>query len=206
MLQITQLSSVPSIGALLGSRGNQELLNSINRSLGSNSFFGSNDDRYGHQHQNFVTKFIEPIRQANSMVCNLGNRLINDNYFRPLTTPEELGACPPCMMPSLLTYDPLYKLLKQGRTTGWGYTPESLVDAREQYKRLVETNGTIWYETASPNLKDNNEFWDEDTVHYGIDPILTFEDRIAIEQTREYIEQILRDTELDPCDPTELRG
>lgn len=205
MLQITQLSEVPSIGALLGSRGSQELLSSINRSLGTNAFFGSNDDRYGQQHQNFVTKFIDPIRQANSMVCNLGARLVDNNYFRPLTTAEELGACPPCMMPALLTHEPLYKLFKQGRVTGWGYAPDSLTDAKEQYTRLVETNGTIWYETGSKNLRDN-EFWDETTIHYGIDPELTFEDRLAIEETRDYIDQILKESEMDPTAPTELRG
>lgn len=206
MLQITQLNEVPSVGALLGGRGSQELLNSINRSLGTNSFFGSNDDRYGHQHQNFVTKFIEPIRKANSMITNLSDRLVNNNYFRPLTTPEELNACPPCMMPSLLTHEPLYKLFRQGRVTGWGYVPEALVDAKEQYTRLVETNGTIWYETGSTNLRDNDEFWDETTVHYGIDPMLTFEDRIAIEETREFIDKILKESEMDPCALTELRG
>lgn len=205
MLQITQLNDVPSVGALLGSRGSQELLSSINRSLGSNAFFGSNDDRYGHLHQNFVTKFIEPIRRANSMICDLSARLVNNDYFRSLTTPDELRACPPCMMPSLLTHEPLYNLFRQGRVNGWGYVPEAFVDAREQYKRLVETNGTVWYETSSPNLKDG-EFWDETTIHYGIDPQISFEDRIAIEETRDYIDKILRESEMDPTDLDELRG
>lgn len=205
MLEITQLATTPSLGALLGHRGGQELLQTINRNLGSNAFFGSNEDRYGQQHQNFVNKFIEPIRQVNRMVCDIGHRLVNNDYFRPLTTPEDLGACPPCMMPSLLTHEPVFKLLKQGRICGWGYTPEMLTDAKEQYTRLVETNGTIWYETESSNLKDN-EFWEETTIHYGIDPDLSIEDRIAIEETREYINKVLKETELDPTMLSELRG
>lgn len=205
MLEITQLSTTPSLGALLGHRGGPQLLESINRSLGSNAFFGSNDDRYGRQHQNFVSKFIEPIRQVNRMVCDIGNRLVNNDYFRPLTTPEDLSACPPCMMPSLLTHEPLYRLVRQGRVSAWGYTPEALTDAKEQYTRLVETNGTIWYETDSPNYKDD-DYWEETTIHYGIDPELSIEDRLAIEATREYIDQILKETELDPTLLTELRG
>lgn len=206
MLQITQLSELPSVGALLGHRGNHELLSSINRNLGSNAFFGSNDDRYGHQHQNFVTKFIEPIRKANSLIQDLGARLVNDDYFRPLTNSDDLSKCPPCMMPSLLTHEPLYKLFRQGRVCGWGYTPESLVDAKEQYTRLVETNGTVLYETNSPHLKDNDEYWDETTIVYGIDPELSFESILAIEETRAYIDKILKETELDPTMLTELRG
>lgn len=205
MLTITHLSDVPSVGALLGSKGTQELITTINRSLGSNSFFGSENDRFGHLHKSFVSKYIEPIRAVNRQVSAIGTRLVSKDYFRSLTTPDDLESCPPCMMPALLTHEPVYNLLQQGRITGWGYTPESLTDAREQYTRLIEKNGVIWYGIDKPNEEDG-EYWCRTEIIYGVDPVLTPEDRIAVEETRDYIDEILRTTELDPTMPSELRG
>lgn len=203
-IQISQLSTVPSLGALLGGRGNQELLNSINKSLGSTNFFGSSDDRFGMQHNSFVTKFIEPIRQANRQLCDISTRLINTNTYRALVSEDDLASCPPCMMEPILTYEPIFKLLKQGRIEGWGFTPESLVDSRDTWHRLIDTNGTIWYGIQKPN--DDKEYRDEDTFFYGVDPYISPDDRIAIEETRDYIDKVLRETDLDPTAPSCLRG
>ena len=203
-IQISQLGSVPTLGALLGNRGNQELLNSINKSLGSTNFFGSSNDRFGIQHNNFVSRFIEPIRQANRKLFDISSKLVNANIYRSLTSEEELRSCPPCMMEPILTYEPVFKLLKQGRIEGWGYTADSLVDSRDTWSRLIDTNGTIWYGIQKPN--DEKEYRDEDTFFYGVDPYITPDDRIAIEETRDYIDKVLKETELDPTNIDYLRG
>lgn len=203
-LQITQIDAIPSVGSLLGSRGNTELLNSINKTLGSSNFFGTSNDRYGSQYNSFITKFIEPIRQASNKLYDISSRLIAQNVYRPLTTEEDLQNCPPCMMEPILTYEPVYKLLRQGRVDGYGIKYESLADSKEMWDRLIETNGTIWYGIQVPN--ENKEYRDEDTFEYGIDPYITAEDREYIEMTRDYVNSILKTTELDPTAPGFLRG
>ena len=203
-IQITDLSAVPSVGALLGSRGNAELLQAINRNLGSTSFFGSTDDKYAAQHRSFIQRFIDPIREANRQIVNLSTRLVSADMYKPLLTPEDLRNCPPCMMVPILTYQPVYTLLKQGRISGWGYEPENLTDAVEQFDRLIDTNGVINYGIDKPN--SDNEYRDVDVFVYGIDPDITFEDRCAIEETREYVDKILNESELDPTDIDYLRG
>ena len=203
-LQITSIDAIPSIGSLLGSRGNTELLNSINKTLGNSNFFGSNTDRYSQVHNSFITKFIEPIRMANNKLFDISSRLIAQNVYRPLLCEEDLKQCPPCMIEPILTHEPMYKLLRQGRIDGYGIKYESLVDSKEMWDRLIETNGTIWYGIQEPN--DDNEYHDEDTFEYGIDPYITAEDREYIEMTRDYVDHILKTTELDPSAPGFLRG
>ena len=204
MIQITQLDAVPSTSSLLGARGTNELISSINKSLGATSFFGSENDRYAQQHKSFMTNYIEPIRRANAQIFNISNRLVNRDCIRPLTTNKDLSECPPCMMPALLTYEPVYKLLGQGRISGWGYEYDNLRSAKEQYDRLIEKNGVCYY--GMDEVADDGDYWSETTIYHGSDPELSIEDRIAIQDTRDFIEKILKDTELDPTSLSDLRG
>lgn len=204
MLQITSLDTTPSIGALLGSRGNTELISSINRTLGTNQFFGSSEDRFSSQHKAFISKFIEPIRQANVRVAQISNRLVNRDFIHPLLCEEDLRSIPPCMTIPILTFDPVYSLLKQGRIEGWGYTSDRLSSAKEQYDRLIVTNGAINY--GIDKAQEDGSFAEKTEFWYGIDPELSLEERCDIEDTRDFVEKILRDTELDPTNLDELRG
>lgn len=203
MLQITQLDSVPSIGSLLGSRGTRELMNTVGKSLGSSAFFGSSNDRFSKIHNTFIRNYVEPIRRAHAQMVSLSSKLIDQDYIRILNTEKDLETCPPCMMIPILTYEPVWTLLRQGRICGYGYTSDELVDEKEVYDRLIDTNGVVdWSE--GPN--SDGEYWAYETIDWLKDPELTFEERIMIQETREYIEKFLKDTDLDPTCPTELRG
>lgn len=203
MLNISELNSVPSMGALLGSRGSDELLASINTSLGASSYFGSSFDRYSDQHNFFMTRFVEPIRQANRTVSQISNFLLNRDVFKPIEDEEDLRTIPPCMMLPVLTHKPLSKLLTQGRIEGWGYTSEDVASVDKMYNRLLRTNGTV--DLSTTRFDKDGAYWSVET-YYTTDPKITFEDRISVEATERYIDKVLKDTLLDPTNLDELRG
>ena len=202
-MQITELSGIPTMGALLGSRGDAQLVNHINKMTGSN-YFGSQNDRYAAQYNNFLSTYIEPIRRANNEIRIAVERLQKPDTIRRVDTYEGLREIPPAMMIPTVTYGPLFTLLRQGRVDGWGFNPEWLEDEKETYDRLIETNGVIDF-SEEPDGEEPDTY----LHHFEIDmadPEISHEDRIFIMQTREFIQKILDDTDLDPTDLDNIRG
>ena len=203
-LNITSLPSIPSMSALLGSKGDTALLQSINKISGS-SYFGSNTDRYAPQYNNFIKKFVDPIRIANNAIQAVASRLNNLDEIRPIQTEEDLRNLPPCMMLPVITDDRVYSLLRQGRIDGWGFSPEYLEDEKEMWDRLIDKNGVIDIGEEDPEGDDPEIYVERYEIDLH-DPELTHEDRIHLMETREYVRKILDTTDLDPTDMDNLRG
>ncbi len=204
-IHITELSAVPTMGALLGTQGHTALLQQISK---TGNYFGSEGDRYNTQYRSFITNYIEPIRQANNAIRVASQRIANVDAIRPITTYEDLRNIPPSMMVPVLTCDPVYSLLKQGRIDGWGHLAEDLVDEKEMWDRLIDTNGVVDF-SEEPEVNEDGET-DVFVQHFEWDifedPDLEHEDRMSLMDTRMFVRRVLEETNLDPTDLDNLRG
>ena len=206
MLQITQLGRVPSMSALLGAQGSQKLLEHINPQMG-NSYFGSTVDKYQSQYNNFLTTYIEPIREANAFIKIAVDKLYDVDTIRPIETYDDLRNIPSSMVLPLLTYNPLYKLLKQGRIDGWGFIADNLEDTKESMDRLIDKNGTVELMFDEPIRSENgvdtyvasSEVWSYETPY-------SLEEREYIWNARTFIQKVLDETDLDPTNIDQMRG
>lgn len=190
-----------SAGSLLGTSGTQALINSINDSLGSSSFFGSVHDAYRDIRNSFMENIVRPIQQATQVMQSAVNILLNPDIYRPLTNSEDLRAIPPCMFEPILMHPPVRSLLEQGRISGFGYDPRYLPQ-EDVYGRLINNgcvNGVLDHIEADGGVDLYYE-WRSD------DPQLGFDEIEALEQTRRFIDELLATTNLDPTDVTEERG
>jgi len=210
VLGITSLNAVPSIGALLGSRGSDELIRAINHNLGSASYFGSSNDRFSHLQNQFMDMYVRPIKQANSLISTCTDRFLGkEDTYRVVDTIAKFKDVPPCMQLPIVTYDPLYNLLKKGAIVGYGYDADEITEQKEMFDRLCYHNGHVDY--ADDNVYKRDEelnFTYVEEVHEfkGTDIELTPDQISFIQDTRAAIDHLLKETELDLTYPTELRG
>ena len=147
MLYITDLDAIPSLGDLVGVRGDRALIEDINRATGASSYFGSDRDRFRDNHRTFLTKFVEPIRRANLSIRNIVNKVTEQDEYRRIESEDDLRKIPPCMMIPMLTYDPMYSLLRQGRIDGWGFVAENLDEENQKTKEKIQNLPTCkWFD------------------------------------------------------------
>jgi hypothetical protein len=190
-----QLSGNITPGTLLGTTGTQELIQSINQNLGmSSEYFGSVHDIFNKGRQVFMQNIIEPIRQIGTQIRSAANKLLRNDVIAPLITPDDYQYVPPSMHMPILMYEPVRKLHKQGRVYGFGYEPENLPD-EDVYGRLIN-NGSM---NTYVDLNTKGEYTLEWTWKSS-DPELEFTELDHIEQTRQYLDEILRDQLFDPTD------
>lgn len=210
MLGITSLSAVPSLGAMLGSRGSDELIKAINHSLGPTSYFGTSADRFSHLQNQFMDMYVRPIKQANSIVNVCADKFLGkEDTYKVIDTLAKFKEVPQCMQLPIVTYDPLYKLLKKGAIVGYGYDADEIVDQKEMFDRLCYHNGHVDY--ADENVYKHDEelnFTYVEEVHEfkGTDIELTLEQISFIQETRDAIDRLMKETDLDLTYPTELHG
>lgn len=194
--------SVGSItaGALLGTTGSAELVDSINASLGG-SMFSDTMNAFRDIRNSFVETVIRPIQMGYNAVSQLANVLMNPDVIRPLITEADFKAVPPCMYEAIVMFPPVRSLLTQGRISGFGFDPEFLPE-EDVWGRLIE-NGTCHDVLSSAD--ENGDVWLE--WHYkSTDPDVTVDELEAVEATRNSIRRILDTTRFDPTDYPEERG
>lgn len=190
-----------SAGALLGTTGTAQLVQSINESLGGSSFFGSVNDTFRDIRNSFVENIVRPIQQAAEAVSGVVIALMNPDVIRPLVKAEHFKTIPPCMYEPIIMFAPVKTLLEQGRISGFGFDPEFLPE-EDVWGRLIE-NGTV------RDLARNVDADGYITFNYefrSTDPHASFEELDAVEQTRAHIEYLLQNTMVDPTDYPEERG
>lgn len=191
------VSDIPSPGALLGTSGSANLIQAINDSFGSASFFGSAQDIYAATSNAFIQNIVKPIQQMGQQVTHLTRSLLNPDEFRPLIELDDFRYVPPCMQLPILMYAPVRQALEEGRVSGYGFDPENLPD-EDVYGRLID-NGYVEdvFETCGDNTAcDLTWHWKSD------DPDLSISEIEAIQETRRRIDYILQET---PWDPTDIR-
>lgn len=203
MLYITDLDAIPSLGDLVGVRGDRALIEDINRATGASSYFGSDRDRFRDNHRTFLTKFVEPIRRANLSIRNIVNKVTEQDEYRRIESEDDLRKIPPCMMIPMLTYDPMYSLLRQGRIDGWGFVAENLDEEKVRYDRLIVTNGRADLNTIE---RDEIGNFTVSSTFESTDPWITPEHREFLEDSRDFIQKVLDTTDLDPTDLSALKG
>ncbi len=192
-MQGISLNMCPSLGGLVGTSLSRDHLQQLNSELGNSNYFGSINDILKDSRDIFVKNIIAPIRNLGNTIKNAINGVISTNSYIPITSEDQLSDIPSCMHMPILQYAPIRKLFDQGRIFGFGY---EFIPTHDTYGRLIN-NGRV-EDVASAMDKDGAvEFsweWRSD------DPDLTFEDMDSIEETRDYIDHILDNTNIDPTD------
>lgn len=187
------LNACPGLSSFIGTAGTDALLADINRDLNNSSFFGSVEDIMSVGRQMFIENNIVPIRTIENNIKNLVGMFEYNDVYREITSEEDLQSIPSCMHDSILRYKPIKKLFDEARIFGfgWDYVPEE-----DCYGRLIN-NGFV--EDVEAAMNDKGEFELEYTFQSD-DPDLSFEELESIRVTRDYIDYILNETDIDPTD------
>lgn len=208
-----QSSALPSIGVLSRFDDYQSIdldthahgtVDYINSTLGDFSYFDSDMDRYADAFRRTIRRHSDAVRRANrELKISLGI-ISGKDEIRSCASEDGLRNLPPVMMPILMCDDRVFSLFRQHRIQGWGdYTVEELLPEKRKWDRLLKHNGTNRYNPKSSDPAKMSTFrW----VHKTGDPDLTIQQLDDIEETREYIEEILATTDLDPTDLDMMRS
>ncbi len=202
-------SGALDLGAIFGTSGTADFYRMAAETSGvATSYFGNASDPSRNDYAIFQTQILQPIQRTEEQFALAKVTVDVPNVIRPLTSIEDLKQAPPCMHIPIIMYAPIRQLLEDERIDGYGYDPKSL-PKEDVYDRLIN-NGKVVLYPGSPDLdeKDPNVFYTT-TEERSTDPILSFDDVIALETTRNYLDTFLTDenTEyLDPTNPLELKG
>lgn len=197
---VLEFGAIPSYAALTGTMvGSDSFLNRINADLDRSNFFGSVRDSMIHCQKAFVENWVQPIKSTIVTAMNLIGMVDKEDTFMVIDSEELLGGIPLCMHDPIMRYAPVRNLFEEGRIFGfgWDYVPEDDI-----YKRLIDNGGC---EDVLRSMNDEGEF----TIKYefvSTDPDLSFDQLEAIRETREYIDRVLSETNLDPTDYPNDRG
>lgn len=194
MAPTTHLSSMPSPGALLGTTGGSDLIQSINDSIGNTEWFESSRNAFAPMHNAFVQNVINPIRQATTALSSTVTSYLNPDVFRPIVQQNDLTSIPPCMHIPILMAPAVRHLHEQGRIDGFGYDPDTL-PYEDVHGRMLD-NGHIDNVLETP--KENPDYHPMTWTWRDDDPHLDPEEIEAIRDTRSFIETYIEQTGIDP--------
>ena len=205
LVQSMQLdTNLVNLSSLLGTRGHQEVLQSINQNAGG-SYYGSEADPFRQGYQIFMTNVVEPIRQAGTKLFNTVNNFIIDDRIRCIDSIADLErGIPPKMQLPIVYYEPIRAMLDDGAIDGFGIDPSRLVKD-DPYADMCKS-GVAEINTDTVNAKGEYEvefIWNSD------DPDLTPEEIMNLTLTREFIDKFLKDETtkyLDVTNYPELHG
>lgn len=190
-------TNIISLSSLLGVRGYQEVLQSINQTSGG-SYYGSESDPYREGFQNFITNVVEPVRQAGMAIYNTARELIIRDEIRCINSVAELKkGIPPKMQLPIVYYEPIRTMLDDGDIDGFGIDPSKLAKD-DPYKELCEA-GTVSF--TAEELPDDGSYVQE-VVWDSTWPDLTPEEAMNLQMTREFIDTFLKDEVTKYLDPT----
>lgn len=198
LVQTIQLdTNLVNLSSLLGVRGHQEVLQNINQNAGG-SYYGSQSDPFRQGFQNFMTRVVEPIRNAGNMIYNAVNNFIIKDEIRPITNVKQLSrGIPPKMQLPIIYYEPVRQMLDDGAIDGFGIDPSRLVK-EDPYKDMCESG---IYDVNIDTI-DNNGNYTVEHVRNSWDPDLTPDEVMDITLTREFISKFLEDEVTKYLDPT----
>lgn len=198
---------IPSVGSLVGTTGQQQLLDAVSSEWGSGVVFGSRDDPFMERHQSFMDRIVQPTIQAGQALYDAGKALVGSQDFQgdniiPLDSPDKLKDIPPEMVMPILTHPTVRGMLENGQIHGFGVDPETLPD--EDYAGRLINNGSI----TSAEMKELPEDQAPELVwHWKCDdPDWNEEQLDALEVSRKYVDSWLAEwaetNEIPEKDPT----
>ena len=186
---VTLDNTLVDAGALLGTTGRQDLIDSINARCGGSSFFGSENDPYRDQYQTFMNAVINPMRQTRDKLLAVSNAIFRTDTYRAIRSLRDLEqGIPPCMQMGIVMYEPVRKMLEEERIDGFGIKPNQLPD-EDVYGRLIK-NGTFELYHGCLDKESQYTYTDEVT---SLDPEIPREDLDMLQETREYIDKFMAD-------------
>lgn len=206
VLTLNQFTNTPTIGAILGTQGSNELINELNKEFGSqSSFFGSNDDPFNSQHMHFIKQVVEPIRIVANQFKQQFKEMFNnnENIFRPITSLSDLeGGIPECMWVPIAMHPIIRKFGEQNRVDLFGIDAKNLPE-ENVYQRLID-NGEVTI--TADELKSNGGKYTVEFTYNTTDPKLSDDDLDAIRDTYSFIELFYSDLEdvYRKCDMTHV--
>lgn len=186
-LTLNQFDRIPSIGAILGTQGHKELLDAINKDLGSASFFGSTDDPFASQHQYFVDRVIAPIQlvaqQFKQSFAEMKEP--NKNIFKSILSLKDLeNGIPECMWVPIALHPVIRELGEQSRIDLFGIDAKNL-PKENVYQRLIDNGKAV---LDPDELRANDGKYTVEFVYASDDPDLTDDELEAIEDTYNFID------------------
>ncbi len=200
---IGSLSSLGDIRALDRQRDINNYLRDHFTSRGAREYFGSKYDRYYDTFQNTIAKhFTNSYSASNTLREALAN--VSDvDCIRPITTMQGLRRIPPSMYLAILSQPDLYLEFEEGRVHGFGkLTAENVKPYVEMYERIIEKNGYLDMDHDLPKDKNQVITWSWTTD----DPELTASEICDLRRTRSFVSYVIKETQLDPTDISDIRG
>lgn len=210
--QFIKASTVPSIGQLtrsydINSLDRQEDLNNYLRdrysSYGAGDYFGSKYDPYFAVFQKTMDQHFTSVgnksRRFRESIAQTSDR----NMLKPLVTFESLYHVPPVMYRPVLATPSVYQAFCRGDLQGYGHlTKEDIKPWVEVYARLIDQNGRLDMDPDLPKDQEQHLVWTWTTD----DPEMTALQVQDMRRTREFLDYVMTKTEIDPTDPSDIRG
>lgn len=196
--QLVTLSSLPKCGALLGTSGGQEIFDALNaRNSGSGIMFGSENDPFADQYNQFTTQFVDVARTTLYELEEASAVVSAPTTYVELSTEEDLRTVPPSMYAPLLTYKPIRDMFQSDQIAGWG-VDKDLVPDNDPYE-----NSLKWGLIESDMHGDWPEYvtwsWDSEDLD------IPYEHRDKVLHSRRYLAMFIADQlRGDLKDPTDI--
>lgn len=187
--ELTMDTNILSLSTLLGTNGQQELINDINARGGGGSYFGSVNDPFREGFTNFMNQIVIPIRNVRNAMKHTFDAMMMKDVFRPIDSIEKLEmGIPPCMYYPIIYTPVIRQLLYEERIDGFGIDIQTLRED-DPYQVLLD-NGHV--ELHSTTLEKDGKY----TIRFCEDtsaPELTFEEVDALRATREFINRFYQE-------------
>ena len=185
-----------SLGSILGSSASKSIVDDINSSFRSHTYFGENSDfQFSDNSNKFIEEIVVPMKQSMLEINKIKSKLnsVFVDEIRPLTIDDDFYNIPQCMMPMLLSHPKMQPLMEQGRISGFGIEAD-LNDLFLPHHRIAYSG---YVEDALENIQDNDGKLILNFEFTSIDPHVTDEECGYLRETYEKIEQMLNDN-IDP--------
>jgi hypothetical protein len=198
------LTSIPSLGSLFGTSASPELINQINASLPTQGVFGTALDPFKVHYENFKQQIINPILATHEQIQSLKTMTteVQEDKIVSIYNVDQLEfQCPKAMHMPILLHTPIRQLYEQGKISGWGYDISSLsnIDSKE-------IAPDIYGEMLKSCVADMDYEKDQGLVGYSYwdstYPDLTLDELEDIQETREFLDDLLEYSDIDPTDPS----
>lgn len=208
---IQEMPIVPPLGALLGTAPSAEIVNEVNRRYGladTGVLCSQGNDPFITRYRYLTETVSKQLESARGICEQVMNNVASPvNFFVPQTI-DDLRYINTTMQEVVLMHPVVNQLFMNHQLYGYGYDPEDWKDHEDVYGRLA-FNG--YMDTLASRAKNK----EENMIHFEwwtTDPKLTDDDRRAIRQTRDFLDDWMADQlkpggdRLDPTDPENTIG
>lgn len=201
VLAFQELPSIPSLGSLIGTTGQAELLSSISKQWGDGgTHFGKPGDMFLDNQMTFLRGIIAPAKAATDIMkktVGLFTGATAAPQIIPIVEPGQLQNVPSSMVLPILTMPIIRDQLRAGTIYGFGFAVGDL-PAEDVTGRLLN-NGVC---VMQPGV-ENVQVWTWKTT----DPRYTVEELDMLKATREFVQWFTENQLQQPAperiDPTD---